>query len=87
MLHVVEEKEKEKILNRAMGREEEYFTKATMNYFSKLIKDARCTFRSKIEGAKLLLTILGDKLNETEHQVWLVDVLRLKETGMNSFPL
>ena len=86
MLHVVEEKEKEKILNRAVGREE-YFTKATMNYFSKLIKDARCTFRSKIEGAKLLSTILGDKLNEIEHQVWLVDVLRLKETGMNSFPL
>ena len=79
MLQVVEEKEKEKILNLAMGREQEYFTKATINYFSKLIKDARCTFCSKTEGAKLLLTILGDKLNETEYQVWLVDVLRLKD--------
>ena len=52
-----------------MGREQEYFTKATMNYFSKLIKDARYTFRCKIEGAKLLMTVLGDKLNETEYQV------------------
>ena len=69
MFQVVQEKEKEKILNRAMGREQEYFTKATMNYFSKLIKDARYTFRCKIEGAKLLMTVLGDKLNETEYQV------------------
>ena len=36
-----------------------------MNYFSTLIKDARCSFHSKIEGAQLLLTILGDKLDET----------------------
>ena len=67
MFQVVEEKEKEKILNRAMGREQEYFIKATMNYSSKLIKDARYTFRFKIEGAKLLMTVLGDKLNQTEY--------------------
>ena len=40
MLQMVEEKEKEKILNRAMGSEQEHFTKATMNYFGKLIRDA-----------------------------------------------
>ena len=53
--------------------------KATMNYFSKMIKDARCTFHSKIDGAKLLITVLGDKLNETEYRVWLVDAFRLKD--------
>lgn len=62
-----------------MEREQEYITIATMNYFSKLIKDARCSFCSKIEGAQLLLTIFLDKLNETEYQVWLVDVLRLRD--------
>ena len=61
MLQVVEEKEKEKILNWAMGKEQEYFTKAKMNYFSKLIKNARCTFHSKIEGAKVLLTVFSAK--------------------------
>ena len=40
MLQMVEEKEKEKILNRAMGSEQEHFTKATTNYFGKLIRDA-----------------------------------------------
>ena len=79
ILHVVEEKEKEKILNRAIGSQQEYFTKATMNYFSKIIKDARRSFRSKVEGAQLLFTIFGDKLDETEYQIWLVDVLKLKD--------
>lgn len=43
-----------------------------MNYFSKLIKDATFSFRSRIEGAQLL----EDRFDETEYQVWLVDVLR-----------
>lgn len=42
-----------------------------MNYFSKLIKDARFSFRSRIEGAQLL----EDRFDE-QYQVWLVDVLR-----------
>ena len=41
-----------------------------MSYFSALIKDARCSFHSRIDSTQLLLTILGDLLDET--QLWLV---------------
>ena len=78
MLEAVEEKEREKILSRTMGNHQEAFTKAVIHYFSKLIKDARRSFCSKVEGAQLLLKIFGAKLDETDFQIWLAEVLRLK---------
>ena len=67
MLKTVEEKEK--ILSRTIGDQQDFFTKATLNYFQKLIKDARRGFRSKTEGAQLMHSIFGDKL----------DALKLKD--------
>ena len=62
-----------------MGNYQEAFTKAAIHYFSKLIKDARCSFCSKVEGTQLLLEIFGAKLDETDFQIWLAEVLRLKD--------
>ena len=77
MLKTVEEKEK--ILSRTIGDQQDFFTKATLNYFQKLIKDARCGFRSKVEGAQLMYSIFRDKLDEADFQIWLVDALKLKD--------
>ena len=44
-----------------------------------LIKDARHSFRSKIEGAQLLYKIFGKKLEEIEFQLWLVSALKLND--------
>ena len=79
MLEAVEEKEREKILGRTMGNHQEVFTKSAIHYFSKLIKDARWSFCSKVEVAQLLLKIFGAKLDETDFQIWLAEVLRLKD--------
>ena len=79
MLEAVEEKETEKILSRTMGNHQEAFTKAVIHYFSQLIKDARHSFCSKVEGAQLLLKIFGAQLDETDFQIWLAEVLRLKD--------
>ena len=79
MLEVVEEKEREKILSRTMGNHQEAFTKEAIHYFSKLIKDVRRSFCSKVEVAQLLLKIFGAKLDETDFQIWLAEVLRLKD--------
>ena len=79
MLEAVKEKEREKILSRTMGNHQEAFTKAVIHFFNKLIKDARRSFCSKVEGAQLLLKIFGAKLDETDFQIWLAEVLRLKD--------
>ena len=50
-----------------------------MNYFQKLVKDARRGFRSKVEGAQLMYSIFGDTLDEVDFQMWLVDALKLKD--------
>ena len=62
-----------------MGNYQEAFTKAVIHYFSKLIEDTRRSFCSKVEGAQLLLKIFGAKLDETDFQIWLAEVLRLKD--------
>ena len=79
MLEAVKEKEREKILSRTMGNHQEAFTKAVIHNFSKLIKDARHSFCSKVEGVQLLLKIIGAKLDETGFQIWLTEVLRVKD--------
>ena len=78
MLETVKEKEIEKILSRTIGNHQEAFTKAVIHYFSKLIKDARRSFCSKVEVAQLLLKISGAKLDETDVKVCLAEVLKLK---------
>ena len=50
-----------------------------IHYFSKLIKDARRSFCSKVESAQLLLKIFGTKLDETDFPIWFAEVLRLKD--------
>ena len=45
MLKTVDEK-KEKSLSRTIGDQQDAFTKPTLNYFKKLIKDAKCGFHS-----------------------------------------
>ena len=62
-----------------MGNHQEAFTKAVIRNFSKLIKDARHSFCSKVEGVQLLLKIFGAKLDETGFQIWLAEVLRVKD--------
>ena len=79
MLKAVEEKEKEKILSQTIGDQQDFFTKATLNYFQKLIKDARHGFHSKVEGAQLMHSIFGDKLDEVDFNMWLVNALKLKD--------
>ena len=44
MLKTVEKKEKAEILSRTITDQQDSSTKATLNYFQKLIKDARCGF-------------------------------------------
>ena len=79
ILETVAQQEKEKIINKAVGDQQNSFTKATLNYFQMLIKDARCSFCSKIEGAQLLYKIFGKKLEEIEFQLWLVSALKLND--------
>ena len=62
-----------------IGNHQEAFTKAVIHYFSKLIKDARRSFCSKVESAQLLLKIFGTKLDETDFLIWFAEVLRLKD--------
>ena len=77
LLGKVEEKEKTKILGRALGSHQESFLKATINYFRTLIKDGRGSFKSKVEGAQLILKIFGDKIDETDFQLWLANALNV----------
>ena len=55
------------------------FTEATFNYFCQLIKNGRCSFKAKAEGAKILEKILGDRLHDIDFQSWLVEKLWLKD--------
>ena len=77
LLGKVEEKEKTKILGRALGSHQESFLKTTMNHFRTLIKDGRRSFKSKVEGAQLILKIFSDKIDETDFQSWLANALNL----------
>ena len=77
LLGEVEEKEKTKILGQALGSHQESFLKTTMNHFRTLIKDGRRSFKSKVEGAQLILKIFSDKIDETDFQSWLANALNL----------
>ena len=81
VLKTIEEKEK-KILSWIIGDQQDFFRKATLNYFQKLMKDERRGFCFKVEGAQLMYSILEDNLDKVNFQMWLVDALKLK-TGMN----
>ena len=60
-------------------RSTRFLQKATLNYFQKLIKDARRGFQSKVENAQLIYSIYGNKLDEVDYQMWLVNALKLKD--------
>ena len=79
ILETVAQQEKEKNVNKAVGDQQNSFTIATLNYFQMLIKNARCSFHSKIEGAQLLYKFFGKKLEEIEFQLWLVSALKLND--------
>ena len=88
MLEAVEEKEREKILSRTMGNHQQAFTKAVIHYFSKLIKDARRSFCSKVEGTLLLSKIFAAKLDETDFQIWLLlTSMEYSEEDKTTLPL
>ena len=59
--------------------QQDFFTKATLNYLQKLIKDGRRGFSSKIEEAQLMYSIYRGKLDEADFQIWLVDALKQKD--------
>ena len=60
-------------------RSTRFLQKATLNYFQKLIKDARRGFQCKVENAQLMYSIYGNKLDEVDYQMWLVNALKLKD--------
>ena len=45
------------------------FTEATLKYFRQLIKNARRSFASKIEGAKIVERIFGERLHDIDFQL------------------
>ena len=56
-----------------------------MNYFRTLIKDGRKSFKSKVEGAQLILKIFGDKIDATDFQLWLANALNTDLNDLISF--
>ena len=55
------------------------FTEATLKYLCQLIKNARRSFASKVEGAKILERIFGERLHDIDFQLWLVEKFWLKD--------
>lgn len=49
-------------------RSTRFLQKATLNYFQKLMKDARRGFQCKVENAQLMYSIYGNKLDEVDYQ-------------------
>ena len=56
-----------------------------MNFFKTLIKDGRRSFKSKVEGAELILKIFGDKIDDTDFRLWLADALNVDLNDLISF--
>ena len=81
ILEKVEAKEKEKIFKKSLESSSSHmheFTEATLKYFRQLIKNARRSFASKVEGAKILERIFGERLHDIDFQLWLVEKFWLK---------
>ena len=55
------------------------FTEASLKYFCQLIKNARHSLVSKVEGAKILERIFSEKLHDIDFQLWLVEKFWLKD--------
>ena len=55
------------------------FTEATLKYLCQLIENARRSFASKVEGAKILERIFGERLHDIDFQLWLVEKFWLKD--------
>ena len=72
-------------MGRALGSHQESFLKATMNYFTTLIKDGRRSLKPTVEGAQLILKIFGDKVDETDFQLWLANALIVDLNDLISF--
>ena len=79
MVETVEAKKKRKSPKSNHWRSTRFLQKATLNYFQKLIKDARRGFQSKVENAQLIYSIYGNKLDEVDYQMWLVNAFKLKD--------
>ena len=81
-LEKLEAEEKEKFLNKSLESSSSHmhkFTEATLKYFRQLIKNARRSFASKVEGAKILERIFGERLHDIDFQLWLVEKFWLKD--------
>ena len=82
ILEKVEAKEKEKILNKSLESPSSHmheFTEVTLKYFCRLIKNARHSFACKVEGAKILERLFGERLHDIDFQLWLVEKFWLKD--------
>ena len=81
ILEKVEVKEKEKIVNKSLESSSSHtheFTEATIKYFRQMIKNARYSFASKVEGDKILGRIFDERLHDIDFQLWLAEKFWLK---------
>ena len=81
ILEKAEVKEKEKIVNKLLESSSSHtheFTEATIKYFRQLIKNARYSFASKVEGDKILGRIFDERLHDIDFQLWLAEKFWLK---------
>ena len=75
-------KDKQKILEKTMAQnpsQTNTFVEATLGYFRQLIRNARRSHTSKVEGAKILYRIFGERLEDADFQIWLVEKLWLHD--------
>ena len=75
-------REKENFLNKSLKSSSSHmheFTEATLKYFLQLIKNARRSFASKVEGAKIIERIFGKRLHDIDFQLCLVEKFWLKD--------
>ena len=82
ILNNVEEDQRYKLVMSSFGKIDGHMDKvlkAFFDYLKKLIRNGRRSLNAKIEGAQAIRKILGDSLDEVETQLWLADMLGLKE--------
>ena len=52
-----------------------------MSYFKNIVKTGFRSISAKIEGAKLLEKVFGDKIEDLDFQTWLASEFKLQDVG------
>ena len=86
MLGKVEIKENDIIFKKSSSHQSYNFSQFMINYFKILIKNARCSDRSKVTLSKHLKTMFKDCINDEEFQVWLVEAIELTTILSDTLP-